>query len=70
MQTQTQNRPPKSGVYLSDKQVGERYSVSRQTPWTWTKRDATFPKPGSLSPGCTRWRLADLEKWEAAQESA
>jgi prophage regulatory protein len=57
-------------AYLSDRQVGERYSVSRQTAWTWLKRDETFPKPVSLSPGCTRWRLADLEQWEAARRGA
>lgn len=70
MQTQTQakpNNPAPLSAYLSDRQVGERYSVSRQTPWTWLKRDKTFPKPVSLSPGCTRWRLADLEAWETAQ---
>lgn len=57
-------------VFLSDSQVGERYSVSRQTAWAWLKRDKTFPRPVSLSRGCTRWCLADLEAWEAAQKTA
>ncbi|WP_379862581.1 helix-turn-helix transcriptional regulator [Mameliella alba] len=31
------------------------------------KSDPTFPKPVTLTPGCTRWKLADLEAWEAAK---
>ena len=54
-------------MYLSDKQVAERYSVSRGTTWRWVKTDPTFPKPIELSPGCTRWRLDDLEEWEQAK---
>lgn len=72
MQTQTeltQQAFLASKAYLSDREVGDRYGVSRQTPWTWIKRDETFPKPLSLSRGCTRWRLADLEAWEK-QKSA
>ena len=56
-------------AFLSDRQVAQRYSVSRQTPWGWLKKDASFPKPVSLSPGCTRWRLSDLEAWEIAQNT-
>jgi predicted DNA-binding transcriptional regulator AlpA len=57
-------------MYLSDKQVGDRYAVSRTTPWRWLKADPNFPRPVTLSPGCTRWRLADLEAWEAARAEA
>ena len=56
-------------AFLSDRQVAQRYSVSRQTPWGWLKKDASFPKPVSLSPGCTRWSLSDLEAWEIAQNT-
>lgn len=52
-------------VYLSDRQVSGRYSVSRATLWRWLGRG--FPKPVKLSPGCTRWRLSDIEHWEAEQ---
>jgi prophage regulatory protein len=31
------------------------------------KKDSSFPKPVKLSPGCTRWRLSELEAWETAQ---
>ena len=57
-------------VFLTDRQVADRYSVSRQTPWAWLKKDPTFPKPIALSRGCTRWRLADLEAWEVARTAA
>jgi prophage regulatory protein len=48
--------------YLMDKQVAERFSVSRTTIWRWI-RTSNFPKPVKLG-GSTRWRLADLEAWE------
>lgn len=53
--------------YLSDKRIAERYGVHRATPWDWLKSDPTFPKPIKLSPGCTRWKLAEIEAWEAAK---
>lgn len=56
-------------MYLSDKQVAERYGVTRPTVWRWLKTDRTFPKPISLSPGCTRWRLDEIEAWEAARRA-
>lgn len=52
-------------TYLSDTQVAARFSVSRATVWRWI-RSSEFPQPVKLSPGCTRWRLADVEKWETA----
>lgn len=54
-------------TYLSDRQLGARYSVHFLTPRRWAKEDPTFPKPVKLSPGCVRWRLSDLEAWEQAQ---
>lgn len=56
-------------IYLSDNQSGERYGVGRCTVWRWYK-EGNFPKPIKLSPGCTRWRLSDLEKWEAEKAKA
>jgi predicted DNA-binding transcriptional regulator AlpA len=54
-------------VFLQDTQVAHRYGVCRVSIWRWLKADSTFPKPFKLSPGCVRWRLADLEAWEAAR---
>ena len=54
-------------TYLSDSQIGARYGVHRSAPWRWPKTDPTFPQPVTLTPGCTRWRLSELEAWEAAK---
>lgn len=34
---------------------------------TLLKANPTFPKPVRLSPGCTRWRISDIEAWESAK---
>jgi len=57
-------------VYLSDRQLGTRYSVHHLTPRRWLNEDPTFPKPVKLSPGCTRWKLSEIEAWEAAKAAA
>ncbi|MHA7865878.1 MAG: helix-turn-helix transcriptional regulator [Salipiger thiooxidans] len=57
-------------MYLSDKQIAERYAVSRKTVWDWAKTDPAFPNPMKLSPGCTRWKLDELEAWENARRAA
>lgn len=54
-------------IFLSDTQIAARYGVHRSTPWRWVKTDQAFPKPVMLTPGCTRWRLRELETWEAAK---
>ncbi|MBT4129243.1 MAG: AlpA family phage regulatory protein [Candidatus Marinimicrobia bacterium] len=53
-------------LYQSDKQVANRFEVSRATVWRWVK-EGLFPKPVKLSAGCTRWKLSDIEQWEAAK---
>lgn len=50
--------------YLSDRELAYRYGVSRVTPWRWTKK-GEFPSPIKLGPNCTRWKLSDVEAWEA-----
>jgi len=52
-------------TFLSDRQVAERYSVNRVTVWRWVKRKG-FPQPVRLM-NSTRWKLADLQAWEANQ---
>ncbi|WP_046080097.1 helix-turn-helix transcriptional regulator [Halomonas sp. HG01] len=56
-------------TYLTVKQLATRYSASVPTIWRWA-RETDFPKPIKLTSNCTRWRLADLEKWEAEREVA
>jgi predicted DNA-binding transcriptional regulator AlpA len=53
-------------IYISDIAVAKRYQVSRATIWRWAQ-SKRFPDPVKLSAGCTRWRLADIEKWEIDQ---
>lgn len=55
--------------YLSDKELASRYGVSRITPWRWAKK-GSFPSPVKLGPNCTRWKLSDIEAWEASKEVA
>ena len=54
-------------TYLTDRQIGARYNVHHLTPRRWLKTDPTFPKPIRLTPGCTRWKLSDIEAWENAK---
>jgi prophage regulatory protein len=57
-------------TYLSDAQLAARYGVHRTTPWRWAKSANTFPKPVMLTPGCTRWKLSEIEAWEASRADA
>lgn len=50
--------------YLNAGQVADRYGVSTDTVWRWS-RNGNMPKSVKLSPGSTRWRLSDLTKHEA-----
>lgn len=54
-------------LYLSDRQVAERYSVTRNTIWTWS-REGDFPTPHKLSERCSRWRLDEIEAWESERQ--
>lgn len=56
-------------VYAKDTQIAARYSVSRPTIWRWVT-EGKLPHPIRLSPGCTRWRLSDLEAFEQGLEAA
>ncbi|WP_084621115.1 helix-turn-helix transcriptional regulator [Paracoccus aminophilus] len=56
-------------TYLADVQVAARYGIHRATPWRWAKADPSFPKPFTLTHGCTRWKLSELEAWEAAKSA-
>ena len=55
-------------TYLNDIQISTRFGVHRTTPWRWAKSDPTFPKPINLTPGCTRWKLSDIESWETSKQ--
>ena len=55
--------------YISDKQLSERLEVSRQTIWRWV-REGNLPKPIKLGSNCTRWKLSEIEAWEASKGAA
>lgn len=47
---------------VSVKGAAEMVGVHPRTVWALVAK-GVFPKPIKLSPGCTRWRVADLEAW-------
>ena len=55
-------------TFLSDKQISSRYNISRATVWRWVQENK-LPTPYHFTVGTTRWKLSDLEKWEAEQEA-
>ena len=57
-------------TYATVKAVAGRYDCHVATIWRLLKTDPTFPKPVKISEGCTRWRIADLEAWEAHRQAA
>lgn len=52
----------------SVKSVAARYEVSVATIWRWCK-EGHIPSPIKIGPNCSRWRLEDLEAWEAEKEA-
>lgn len=51
-------------LFLSVNQVANRYGVGRSTIWRWVA-GGRLPRAVALSPGCKRWKLTDLEHFEA-----
>lgn len=49
-------------IYIPDTQVANQFGVSRATIWRWVS-NGNFPKPVKLSPGCSRWKIEDVQKW-------
>lgn len=64
MQTQSAN-----ATYCRDIDLAERYGVARNSIWRWA-RLGQLPPPVQLTPGCSRWNLADVEAWEAKRAQA
>lgn len=60
--------------YLSVKQVSERLGISVPCVWNWVSTGPysvkDFPRPIKLGPQLVRWRLDELEAWEASRERA
>ncbi|WP_284047786.1 helix-turn-helix transcriptional regulator [Halomonas gemina] len=60
MKTQNEIKP----LYLKVSRVAAREDVSIPTIWRWV-RIGHFPQPVELGHNTTRWRLSDIEAWEA-----
>lgn len=56
-------------IYIPDVQVAKQFGVSRATIWRWVQNGA-FPKPVKLSPGCSRWKIEDVQKWAESRGEA
>jgi len=57
-------------TFLTGPQVQKRYQKSHVTIWRWIRdSELAFPQPLKIN-RLNYWRLADLEAWEAAQNSA
>lgn len=54
--------------YLTDKQLADRWNVSRDTVWRWNRADL-IPAPLKLGPNCTRWVLEDIQAHEAQKKT-
>lgn len=52
-------------TFLAAKDLAKRYGTAVATIWAWAK-DGRIPEPVRIPPGWTRWRLSDLEAFEAS----
>jgi predicted DNA-binding transcriptional regulator AlpA len=58
-----------SEVFLTASQVRARYNVSDMALWRWSHRAGmNFPRPYYFA-RYRRWKLAELEAWEATRIS-
>lgn len=57
---------PQGNVYLTNRQVRERYQIGNTTLYRWISDEHVgFPQPVQLGPRCVRWDLSQLQAWEA-----
>jgi prophage regulatory protein len=58
-------QPSDQQLFLTARDLSRRYGVSVATIWRWSSERNDFPRPIKLGSGCTRWRIEDLEAFEA-----
>lgn len=58
-------QPSDQQLFLTARDLSRRYGVSVATIWRWSSKRSDFPRPLKLGTGCTRWRIQDLEAFEA-----
>lgn len=54
-------------TYITDRQLATRYNVHHLTPRRWVRDNPEFPRPIKLTPGCSRWKLSEIEAWETGK---
>lgn len=59
--TTTQARP----TWLSDRDLADRYAVSRMTIWRWARK-GIIPAGKKIGPNTTRWSAAEIQAHDAA----
>lgn len=67
---ETTKTPKNTQLYLSTKEVAERYSISIGTLEVWrqqTKNGSPRGPQWSVLEGSVRYHILDLEKWELEQ---
>ena len=50
--------------YISIREVRCRYGIGNTTVYDWLKT-TDFPKPYRIGPKLVRWKITELEEWEA-----
>lgn len=53
-------------LFLTDRDIAARFSISRNSVWRLVKT-GQLPAPIKLFAGSTRWKLSELEAFEAAR---
>ena len=56
-----------SQIWLTDKQLAERYGCSRTWVWQMAKTDDAFPKPVKFTAGCSRFSAAEADRYDAGK---
>jgi predicted DNA-binding transcriptional regulator AlpA len=54
--------------YVSVRYAARRFGVSVPSIWKWA-RTGKFPKPLKFGQNISRWRISDLDAWEAGQRT-
>lgn len=63
------NKPlPPESFYIPVEKVAARFSVSVDTIWRWCRKGA-FPKPYHPGGSAARWKVAEIEAYEAAMQA-
>ena len=57
------NEQALNDVYFTDKELADRYKVSRATIWRWLEA-GKLPSPVKFPSGATRWKFSTLEIFE------